>query len=256
MRRGLRWSRSVRPLSRTLDCRSVWFESWRAVAEIIVALDLETPERALDLVGQLPDLRWVKVGPGLFVQDGPRLVGELVRRGLKVFLDLKWHDIPNTVALAVRAAARQGVHMASVHALGGSDMLEAAVAAGGSMRLAAVSVLTSHGARGYGLALGREEEPDPGREVVRLSEMALRAGVGAVVASAREVPLLRERLPADCWLVVPGIRLPGAGPDDQRRTAEPREAVAAGATHLVVGRAILGAERPREVYQRICEAVR
>ncbi|MFQ6045911.1 MAG: orotidine-5'-phosphate decarboxylase [Gemmatimonadales bacterium] len=226
------------------------------MAEILLALDVETPERAVALVDRLPDLRWVKVGPVLFVKDGPRLVRWLVERGLRVFLDLKWHDIPNTVARAVEGAAQLGVHLASVHALGGREMLEAAVAARGSMRLAAVSVLTSHSPRSYGLALGRDGEPDIGREVLRLSETALATGVDAVVASASEAAVLRARIPADRWIVVPGIRLPGAEPDDQRRTAEPREAVAAGATHLVVGRPVLRAENPRQVYDRLCEAVR
>lgn len=224
------------------------------MAEVIVALDVETPERALRLADELPGLRWVKVGPVLFVQDGPRLIRELLARDLKIFLDLKWHDIPTTVAAAVGAAARWGVHMSSLHVLGGREMLVAAVQARGEMRLAAVSVLTSHSPAGYGEAVGREGALDIVAEVRRLCWVAVESGIDAVVASPREIAALREVLGSGGWMVVPGIRPRGAPRDDQERTADPRTAVAAGATHLVIGRPIVRAEDPSAVYQEICEA--
>jgi len=120
------------------------------VAELIVALDLDSADEVLRVVDQLPDAEWVKLGPVLFVREGPALVKLLKRRGLRVFLDLKWHDIPHTVASAVRAARDQGIDLATVHALGGAAMLRAASAAcGNGMRLVAVTVLTSHSSDEY-----------------------------------------------------------------------------------------------------------
>ncbi|UCF41451.1 MAG: orotidine-5'-phosphate decarboxylase [Gemmatimonadota bacterium] len=225
------------------------------MAEVIVALDLPTGRAALQLVDRLPGLRWVKVGPVLFVREGPALIGELKARGVRVFLDLKWHDIPNTVAEAARHAAALQVDLATVHALGGRAMLEAAVAAAGALRLAAVTVLTSHTAESYGEAVGRDGDAEVLSEVVRLARLAVGSGVGALVTSPHEAAAVAEVAGPDRWLVVPGIRPEGSEAHDQKRAATPREAVAAGATHLVVGRPVTGAERPAEVYQEICEAV-
>ncbi len=235
------------------------------MAEVVLALDLASGPDALLLVDRLPGLGWAKVGPMLFLSDGPVLVRELTSRGVKVFLDLKWHDIPSAVAGAVRAATEQGVALATVHALGGRVMLEAAAAAaGGAMRLVAVSVLTSHTAEDYWGALGRRDGSDVADEVVRLARMAIDAGVDGVVASPLEVAAVRQAVGPDRWIVVPGIRPAGVGvgarhassvpANDQSRTATPEEAVAAGATHLVVGRPITQAKNPREVYQEICAA--
>jgi orotidine-5'-phosphate decarboxylase len=226
------------------------------MAEIIVALDVPTADEALRLVDTLSGLRWVKVGSVLFLQDGPRLVRDLLARDLKVFLDLKWHDIPNTVAEAVRAAARLGVHRGSVHALGGRDMLRAAARAREEMRLAAVSVLTSHSPESYAEAVGGSGAPDLEAEVHRLSRAAAEAGIDAVVVSPSEAAMVKGLLGPGAWIVVPGIRLPGSPRDDQRRTADPGAAAAAGATHLVVGRPILRAENPGAVYEDLCEAAR
>ncbi len=241
------------------------------MAEVVLALDLASGPDALLLVDRLPGLRWAKVGPMLFLRDGPALVRELTSRGVKVFLDLKWHDIPSSVAGAVRAAGEHGVALATVHALGGRAMLEAAAAApGGAMRLVAVSVLTSHTAEDYWGALGRRDRSDVADEVVRLARMAVDAGIDGVVASPLEVAAVRQALGPDRWIVVPGIRPASvrarrASPvharhassvpaNDQSRTATPEEAVAAGATHLVVGRPITRAKNPREVYEQICAA--
>ena len=226
------------------------------MAELVVALDLSTADDAEALVDRLPDLEWVKVGPILFVQEGPTIVDRLKQRGLSVFLDLKWYDIPNTVAGAVTAAAQRGVDLATVHALGGAGMLDAAAAASGPMELVAVTVLTSYGPDGYWNTVGRKGVPDLGSEVGRLAELAIGAGVEGVVASPLEVPALRSALGPDPLIVTPGIRPSDSNRDDQRRTAEPASAVRAGATHLVVGRPITRAEDPAAVYDRIRQEMR
>lgn len=224
------------------------------MAEVIVALDVPHPRDALALVARLPGLRWVKVGPMLFLRSGKELIGNLKDRGLQVFLDLKWHDIPNSVAEAVRAAAELGVDLATVHALGGDAMLRSAVAVAGPMRLAAVSVLTSHGEQDYWETLGRADGGPILAEVRRLAGIAAAAGVHAVVASPQEVAAVREVAGPGRWIVTPGIRPAGERLDDQRRTAGPAAAVAAGATHLVVGRPITRADDPGAVYESMCRA--
>lgn len=225
------------------------------MAEVIVALDVESGREALDLADRLTDLRWVKVGSVLFVSEGPAIVRALRERGLSVFLDLKWLDIPHTVERATRGAHALGVSLATVHALGGEAMVRAAVAGAGPLPLAAVTVLTSYSEQDYSRAVQGSGVSVPlGREAERLARLAVGAGARAVVASPHEVAVLRQALGPDVWLVVPGIRPPGAAADDQRRTAEPGEAVLAGATHLVVGRPIIGAPNPGAVYTEICDA--
>lgn len=225
------------------------------MAEIVVALDLESAEAADALVRQLPGLRWVKVGPMLFLRSGRTLIKRLKDRGLAVFLDLKWHDIPHSVAQAVRAAEEIGVDLATVHALGGPAMLREAARAGQRVRLAAVTVLTSHGEAEYWDLLGRPPGGDLQGEVTRLATMATDAGIPAVVASPFEVEGVRAAIGPERWIVTPGIRPAGAALDDQRRAADPTSAAAAGATHLVVGRPITRAESPRAVYEAMVEAV-
>jgi orotidine-5'-phosphate decarboxylase len=222
------------------------------MAELIVALDHDDGDAALRLVDRLPGVRWVKVGATLYVREGPAVVTALRERGIRVFLDLKWYDIPHQVAGAVRAAAGLGVELATVHALGGVEMLGAAAAAAGGMRLVAVTVLTSHTAATYGEAVGRIPT-DMAAETRRLAELAVHAGLDGVVSAAGEVAALRRALGPGPWLVVPGIRPAGAPADDQRRTAGAREAVDAGATHLVVGRPITGAADPIRVYEAMCK---
>ncbi len=228
------------------------------MAELILALDVPGREEAERLLDRLPGLRWVKVGPVLFLRSGPDLVRALKARGLRVFLDLKWHDIPNTVAAAVDGARELGVDLATVHALGGREMLRAAVEASGGLRLAAVSVLTSHGAEDYWGVLGRAPTGDGlAAEVGRLAGMAVECGVQAVVASPQEIRVVRRVAGAagDVWIVTPGIRPAGSGADDQRRTADPATAIRAGATHLVVGRPITRAIDPLAVYEGICQVL-
>ena len=225
------------------------------MAELIVAFDLPRGRDALALAGRLPGLRWAKVGPVLFGREGPALTKEFTQRGIRVFLDLKWHDIPHIVASAVQAAGELGVSMTTVHCLGGRTMLaEAARAAGPELAVVGVTVLTSHDAAELEGVLGRGV-PDVGFEAERLARTALQAGLRGVVASGQEVGLLREALGPDPWIVVPGIRAAGEAADDQIRTIQPREAVGRGATHLVVGRPITGAKDPVAAYQRLVEAL-
>ena len=224
------------------------------MAELIVAFDLPSGREALALADRLPRLRWAKVGPTLFVREGPALVREFTARGVRVFLDLKWHDIPNTVTGAVAAARELGVAMATVHCLGGFAMLQAAAGAAGDLALVGVTVLTSHASADFEQVMGRGV-PDLGFEAERLARAALHAGLRGVVASGEEVGLLREALGADPWIVVPGIRLSTDGTDDQARTVSPEDAVRRGATHLVVGRPITAAREPRGTYERLLEAM-
>ena len=223
------------------------------MAEIIVALDLPNAGPALELLDRLPDARWVKVGSILMTREGPPLVRTLIGRGLRVFLDLKWHDIPNTVAGAVAAARDAGVSLATVHTLGGEVMMAAAArAADGAMALVGVTVLTSHSAASYGDALGRAV-PDLAAEVARLAPTAAQAGLQGVVCSPHEVALVREVLPEGALVVVPGIRRAGDAAGDQVRVAGAREAALAGATHLVVGRPVLQATDPAAALRALQE---
>lgn len=216
------------------------------MADLIVALDLPDAPAAVELLDTLPDGCAVKIGSVLFTASGASFVRNLVQAGHPVFLDLKWHDIPNTVAGAVRAAADLGVEMATVHAAGGTAMLEAAVAAAGSMKLVAVTILTSHDASSLALVVGRDVV-DTQTEVVRLAQLATAAGVHGVVCSPAEVTAVRPVVGGG-RIVVPGIRRAGDAANDQARTASPRAAIAAGATHLVVGRPILAASDPAAAY--------
>lgn len=225
------------------------------MAELIVAFDLAGGREALALAGRLPDLKWAKVGPVLFGREGPSLIKEFTKRGIRVFLDLKWHDIPNIVANAVTAARELGVSMTTVHSLGGRNMLAAAAqAAGAELAVVGVTVLTSHDAGELESVLGRGV-PDVGFEAERLARAALHAGLRGVVASGQELGLLREALGQGPWIVVPGIRGPGEATGDQVRTIEPAEAVRRGATHLVVGRPITAARDPVAAYRRLVEAL-
>ena len=224
------------------------------MAELIVALDVASAGEAYRLADALPGLRWVKIGPVLFVQEGAGVVREFRARGVRVFLDLKWHDIPDVVAAAVRSAEAIGVELATVHALGGRAMIAGAARAARDLRVAAVSVLTSHEPAGYWEALGREGGA-LSDEVVRLARVAVEAGARALVASPLEIEAVRQAVGAAPWIVVPGIRPEGAAAHDQRRVAGPAEAARAGATHLVVGRPITRANSPSGVYQRICEEI-
>jgi orotidine-5'-phosphate decarboxylase len=214
------------------------------VADLILALDLPRAADALALLERVPRVQWVKLGPVLMTREGPGVIRSLLERGLKVFLDLKWHDIPNTVAGAVTAAREMGVTMVTVHALGGRAMLDAAVvAAGGELDLIGVTVLTSFDAAGYSRSLGRTDVA-LAQEVERLALAAVESGLRGVVCSAKEVSLLRQRLGPAPYLVVPGIRGGSDPAADQSRVATARDAAGSGATHLVVGRPVLQAADP------------
>jgi orotidine-5'-phosphate decarboxylase len=215
---------------------------------IVVALDYADPAPALALAGAVtPAQCRLKVGKELFTRAGPALVEALVGRGYDVFLDLKFHDIPNTVARACAAAAQLGVWMVNVHALGGRRMMEAAREAlerhPGPRRplLTAVTILTSateSDLREIGL------EGPPAAHVQRLASLAQAAGLDGVVCSAREAAALRRGLGPAFVLVTPGIRPAGSPPDDQRRTATAAQAVRYGADYLVIGRPVTAATDP------------
>src|SRR5882762_3259262 len=164
------------------------------MTEMIVAFDVSSGRVAVALAGRLPGLRWAKYEPVLFGREGPALIKEFTQRGIRVFLDLKWHDIPNIVASAVEAARELGVSMATVHCLGGRNMLAAAAAAAGAdLALVGVTVLTSHDAAELEGILGRGV-PDIGFEAERLARPAVQLGLRGVVTSGREVGIIREAL--------------------------------------------------------------
>jgi orotidine-5'-phosphate decarboxylase len=216
-------------------------------ARLIAALDTPDPAHAAAWARALsPHVGLVKVGLELFVAHGPAAIGIIAQAGAPIFLDLKLHDIPNTVAGAARAASSLGVAMLTIHASGGQAMIAAAreaAEAGGPARpmILAVTVLTSLGAADLaatGVAGG------PAQQVLRLGRLAIEAGADGLVCSAHEVAPLRAALGAGVPLIVPGIRPAGAVVGDQKRVMTPREALAAGADWLVIGRPITGADDP------------
>ena len=221
--------------------------------KIIVALDYADAASALALVARLdPALCRLKVGKELFTVAGPELVRTLVARGFEVFLDLKFHDIPNTVAAACRAAAGLGVWMVNVHASGGRRMMTAAQEALADLPkpplLIAVTVLTSMSAedlRDVGVA------DAPADQVLRLARLTQACKLDGVVCSAQEAAMLRAELGADFHLVTPGIRPAGTEVGDQRRVMTPAEALRAGATDLVIGRPITAAADPLAALKQI-----
>jgi orotidine-5'-phosphate decarboxylase len=221
---------------------------------VIVALDFPDSTSAMQLVEQLdPGLCRLKVGKELFTAVGPQFVEQLQGKGFEVFLDLKFHDIPNTVAKACEAAAHLGVWMVNVHALGGRKMMEAASEAMAKFsrapKLIAVTILTS---------MGDEElqeihlQGTPQDNVEHLARLAQSAGLDGVVCSPREASVLREKLGDLFVLVTPGVRPAGASADDQKRIMTPRQAIDAGSTYLVIGRPITKAPDPLEALRVIC----
>jgi orotidine-5'-phosphate decarboxylase len=222
-------------------------------ARVIVALDYPDAASALQLVAGLsPDLCRLKVGKELFTRAGPQLVEELAGRGFDVFLDLKFHDIPNTVASACHAAADLGVWMVNVHALGGERMLLAAreglERAKHTPLLIAVTILTSMD--GHDLAaVGLSGTPED--NVLRLAALAHLSGLDGVVCSSRETGILRDRLGPDFRLITPGIRPAGSQADDQRRVMTPADAISAGSSYLVIGRPVTQADDPVSVLRTI-----
>ncbi|WP_445364974.1 orotidine-5'-phosphate decarboxylase [Microbulbifer sp. ANSA001] len=225
---------------------------------IVVALDYDNKEAALAMAGQLdPALCRVKVGKELFTIAGPGVVRALVERGFEVFLDLKFHDIPNTVASAVKAAARLGVWMVNVHASGGERMMRAASEAleeFGDSRplLIGVTVLTSTTPEELKAAGVEKSLKD---HVVGLAEKAKACGLDGVVCSAREASALKLACGPEFALVTPGIRPAGSDAGDQRRTLTPSEAIAEGSDYLVIGRPITASANPLEALQGILTEV-
>jgi orotidine-5'-phosphate decarboxylase len=235
------------------------------VDQLIVALDVETGDRAMQLAGALRGVAGgFKVGNRLFTSEGPALVGKLVDAGARVFLDLKYHDIPNTVEQAVEAAVRTGAWMINVHASGGSAMMQAAARAARDTSAAlgrpsplmiAVTVLTSMDQDALH-AIGVERSVLD--QVLALARMTKQAGLQGVVASAQETPAIRKACGPDFQIVTPGIRGASAGTErnDQSRTMGPAEAIRAGASYIVVGRPIIGAPDPRAAAEAIAEELK
>ena len=224
---------------------------------VIVALDLPGAGPALDMVGRIgPECTFYKVGLELYTAGGPAVVRALRDRGKDVFLDLKLHDIPNTVARATARAAGLGVRFLTVHAMGGPAMLEAAAgAAPESMTILGVTVLTSLDASGLGTVFGRRVE-DPGAEAVRLARVVRGAGGGGVVCAAGEARRMREVLGPGSSIVTPGIRGPGQPVHDQRRVRTAGEAFAAGASHIVIGRPVTADADPAAAFARFAAEAR
>ncbi len=226
---------------------------------IIVALDGMAPDQALAFAAQVEGLRWVKVGLELFVQAGPEVVGQLREQGLRVFLDLKFHDIPATMAGACRRAAALGAELITVHTCAGSEALKASQAASldgahsaglATPTLLAVTVLTSWEQQRMQRELALSQSI-----VERVSALALlssTAGIGGCVCSPLEAAALRSQLPGPFALVTPGIRSKGAAVGDQARVMGPAEAIAAGATQLVIGRPITRATDPSAAFSACC----
>ena len=229
---------------------------------IIAALDVPTAEQALKLAEEVaPSVGAFKIGSELFTSAGPDIVKKIRARGAPVFLDLKFHDIPNTVAKAVAAAVELDVQMLTAHAGGGSEMLKAAEQSAQNTAwklghtpplVLGVTVLTSldaAGLREVGLDVNVEYQ------VRRLATVATKAGLRGLVCSPLEISALRKTVPAQVQLVVPGIRTGAEKADDQKRTLTPKEAIAAGANWLVIGRPIYAAENPRVAAEKILESL-
>lgn len=226
-------------------------------SKIIVACDYPDAASALALASRLdPTLCRLKVGKELFTAAGPQVIEVLMRRGFEVFLDLKFHDIPNTVAQACKAAASLGVWMVNVHALGGRKMMEAArdavVHTTHAPKLVAVTVLTSM-TREDLLEIG--VSASPAEMVLRLAQLAHDSGLDGVVCSAQEAPALRQCCGGDFCLVTPGIRPADAAADDQSRIMTPRAALENGASYLVIGRPITRADDPLRALHEITQQI-
>jgi orotidine-5'-phosphate decarboxylase len=225
---------------------------------IIVALDVPSAEQALKLAEQVaPAVGAFKIGKELFVAAGPDIVRRVRATGASVFLDLKFHDIPNTVAKAVASAVRLDVQMLTIHTSGGGEMMRAAEKSAQDTAkslgqppplVLGVTVLTS--SNNETLAeIGCEADTE--KQVLRLAQLAIKSGLRGLVCSPLEIVALRKVLPASIQLVTPGIRTGAEKADDQKRTLSPREAIAAGASWLVIGRPIYAAENPREAAEKI-----
>jgi orotidine-5'-phosphate decarboxylase len=220
--------------------------------KIIVALDVPSKADALRLVEQLrPEVSFFKIGLQLYTAEGPQIVRAVLSKGAKIFLDLKLHDIPNTVARTVESANNLGVQLLTIHLSGGGEMIRAAVSAKKSdMSILGVTVLTSATQQTLD-EIGIQEQLD--RHVLRLGNLGISAGIDGLVASPFEVKFLRAEFGDKIKIVVPGIRPSGAESGDQKRTMTPQEAIEAGADYLVIGRPITAAKNPREALEKILQ---
>ena len=235
----------------------------RAAGRLVLALDIDSDRDALGIVDELKDaVGLFKVGHQLFTAYGPDIVRRIIGRGGRVFLDLKYHDIPNTVARASAEAVRLGASIFNVHALGGLDMMKAAAESAKETAdklgvpaplVLAVTVLTSMDERSLRkeLKIARSLQ----REVSHLARLARRAGMHGVVASPQEIKMLRRAVRGEFVILTPGVRPEWAGRDDQKRIMTPAEAVAAGANYIVIGRPVLRAEDRRAAVEKILEEI-
>jgi orotidine-5'-phosphate decarboxylase len=218
--------------------------------KIIVALDVATKDKALNLVGQLcDDISFFKIGLQLYTAEGPEIVRAVLSTGAKVWLDLKLYDIPNTVARAVESASQLGVHMLTIHLSGGSEMARAATAArANNMLLLGVTVLTSATEQTL-REIGIAEKVDD--QVLRLARLGVAAGIDGIVASPHEIKALRHEFGDKIKIVVQGIRPTWAEPGDQKRFMTPCQALDAGADYIGIGRPITAQRNPREAIAKI-----
>jgi orotidine-5'-phosphate decarboxylase len=226
-----------------------------AANKIILALDVPSTKEAMQLVEQLHDqISFFKIGLQLYTAEGPEIVRAVLASGAKVFLDLKFNDIPTTVSRTVEAAGNLGVQMLTIHLSGGSDMIRAAVAVPrNELLILGVTVLTSVNA-GMLRETGISDEID--NQVLRLAKLGVAKGVDGIVASPHETTALRSEFGNKIKIVVPGIRPSWAEAGDQKRTMTPREAIEAGADYLVIGRPIIAAKDPREALARILDELK
>ena len=224
----------------------------KATDKIIVALDVATKAQAVALVEQLREqISFFKIGLQLYTAEGPEIVRAILATGAKVFLDLKFNDIPTTVARTVEAASNLGVRMLTIHLSGGSDMIRAAVAVPkNELLILGVTVLTSAN-EGMLREIGISDEID--NQVLRLAKLGVAKGVDGIVASPREIKPLRRECGDRLKIAVQGIRPSWAEPGDQKRFMTPREAIQAGADYIGIGRPITGHAQPREAVARILE---
>jgi orotidine-5'-phosphate decarboxylase len=235
----------------------------RAAGRLVLALDTDSDRDALGIVDELKDaVGLFKVGHQLFTAYGPDIVRRIIGKGGRVFLDLKYHDIPNTVAKASAEAVRLGASIFNVHALGGLDMMKAAAESAKETAdklgvpapmVLAVTVLTSMDERSLRKELKIVRSLQ--REVSHLARLAQRAGMHGVVASPQEIKMLRRAVRGEFVILTPGVRPEWAGKDDQKRIMTPAEAVAAGANYIVIGRPVLRAEDRRAAVEKILEEI-
>ncbi len=227
--------------------------------KVLIALDFSSAQQALQIVDELHDLTGMfKVGSQLFMAEGPNIVREIIHKGGKVFLDLKFHDIPNTVLHAAVEAARLHVSMMTIHASGGRSMMQAVSRElhdkFGARRplVVAVTVLTSFDTRAL-FEIGLEHPME--EQVERLALFAEECGIDGVVCSPREIATVRRAVNPNFKIITPGIRMPDQSLNDQQRISTPREAILAGADYIVVGRAVTDDRSPRAAMQRLMESI-